>query len=169
MIATPLHWIEGPWLGRLAIAPRPRGGDWLTDEMRAWHNAGVDVVVSALTVEEEQELDLGAEADDCRAEGMTFVSFPIPDRGTPDSRSVAETELRRWERELAEGHSIAIHCRQGVGRSALLAASLLAIAGLPTEDAWRRIRTARRAPVPDTREQEAWVEELMSDKVMLPG
>ena len=33
---TELYWIPGPWLGRLAIMPRPRGGDWLEDEIRSW-------------------------------------------------------------------------------------------------------------------------------------
>jgi len=26
---TELHWVDGPWPGRLAVAARPRGGDWL--------------------------------------------------------------------------------------------------------------------------------------------
>ncbi len=37
---TQIHWIEGPWPGRLAISPRPRGGEWLKDEIRAWSQSG---------------------------------------------------------------------------------------------------------------------------------
>ena len=46
--------VDGPWPGRLAIVPRPRGGDWLEDEVRAWREAGVDIVVSALEADEER-------------------------------------------------------------------------------------------------------------------
>jgi hypothetical protein len=41
---TELYWIERPWRGRLAIMPRPRGGDWLDDEIQSWRRSGVDVV-----------------------------------------------------------------------------------------------------------------------------
>ena len=43
---------------RLAIAPRPRGGDWLEDDVRLLQRAGVDVIVSALTPVEAEELGL---------------------------------------------------------------------------------------------------------------
>ena len=59
--------IEGPWPGRLAIVPRPRGGDWLEDEVRAWKEMGFDVVVSLLTRDELDELGLVAEAALSRA------------------------------------------------------------------------------------------------------
>jgi len=32
--------------GFLAISGRPRGGEWLEDELRSWHQSGVDHVVS---------------------------------------------------------------------------------------------------------------------------
>jgi hypothetical protein len=70
------YWIEGPWSGRVAILPRPRGGDWLDDEIRRWKSAGIDVVVSTLTNEEIGELDLGREAELCRANGIDYVVFP---------------------------------------------------------------------------------------------
>jgi len=47
-----LFWIPGPWRGRLAVATRPRGGDWLADEAAGWRRAGLDVVVSLLENEE---------------------------------------------------------------------------------------------------------------------
>ena len=40
---------------------RPRGGDWLADEMRALSEAGADILVSALTTDEANELDLARE------------------------------------------------------------------------------------------------------------
>jgi hypothetical protein len=50
MIAR-IHWIELPLTGRLAIAARPRAGDWLVDEVAAWRAAGIDLVVSLLEPE----------------------------------------------------------------------------------------------------------------------
>ena len=41
-----LFWIPGPWRGRLAIASRPRGGDWLDDEADAWRQADIDMLLS---------------------------------------------------------------------------------------------------------------------------
>src|SRR5205823_4176739 len=61
MVTNP-YWVQGPWLGRLAILPRPRGGDWLEDEVRSWKNAKIDAVVSLLTPGENAELSLGNEA-----------------------------------------------------------------------------------------------------------
>ena len=33
-MGTKLYWVDGPWLGKLALAARPRGGDWLCDELK---------------------------------------------------------------------------------------------------------------------------------------
>ena len=35
--------IQGPWTGQLAIIARTRGDDALSDEVRSWREAGVDV------------------------------------------------------------------------------------------------------------------------------
>ncbi|MCC6363579.1 MAG: hypothetical protein IT165_08635 [Bryobacterales bacterium] len=61
MISTRLYWIDGPWRGKLAMAARPRGGDWLDDEMESWRRAGIDTVFSLLTGEEERDLDVTAD------------------------------------------------------------------------------------------------------------
>ena len=58
MIWTELHWVDGPWSGKLALAARPRGGEWLHDELESWRRAGVHTVFSRLTPEEERDLDL---------------------------------------------------------------------------------------------------------------
>ena len=59
---THFYWIDGPWPGHLGILPRPRGGDWLDEEMRSWKDAGADVVVSLLMPGESIEFDLEQEA-----------------------------------------------------------------------------------------------------------
>jgi protein-tyrosine phosphatase len=152
-----LYWIDIPWSGRLAIMPRPRGGDWLEDEVWSWQADGVDVVVSTLRNDEIAELDLAREEEFCRAQGMEYLAFPIVDRGVPMSAKTAADLVRQLESKVTEGKGVAIHCRQGVGRSALLAACLLALSGMDAETAFERIQQARSCPVPDTAEQREWV------------
>jgi len=57
-MTTELHWIDGPWLGQVAISSRPRGGDWLEDEVHSWDQLGVDIAVSLLTKDETVDLRL---------------------------------------------------------------------------------------------------------------
>lgn len=137
---------------------RPRGGDWLADDMRRLRQAeGVEVVISLLEPAESRELDLLQESQCCSAGGLDFLSFPIPDYGVPPSHREAINFFQQVLRMLNEGKHIAIHCRQGIGRSSLVAASVLVLTGIPAETAWERIRQARGRSVPDTQEQIHWV------------
>jgi protein-tyrosine phosphatase len=154
---TDLYHLNGPWPGKLAIAPRPRGGDWLEDEVRVWKSEGIDVVASTLEADEAAELDLSAEESTCRANGVEFVAYPIPDRGVPASAQQTAAVVQLLEQKLATGQSIVVHCRQGIGRSSMLAACLLASAGQDVEAAFAAIARARGRPVPDTEAQEDWV------------
>ena len=152
-----IFWIDGPWRGRLAILPRPRGGDWLDDETGAWRRAGVHMVVSLLEREEETELELGREAESASASGLAFVSFPTPDRGVPSSREAVAAVITRLTDVLRTGNNVGIHCRQGIGRSALLAAATLISAGEDLDSALRSIAHSRGVAVPETEEQRRWI------------
>lgn len=149
--------IKGPWRGQLAIVPRPRGGEWLEDEVRAWKDEGFDVMVSLLTTGEVSEFDLSREADLSRGQGLQFCEFPIPDLGVPSSMAATQELLDKLNASLAAGKKVAIHCRQGIGRSGLVAASLLAVSGVDAEMAFREVSAARGLPVPETSEQREWV------------
>jgi len=157
-MSTELHWVDGPWPGKLAIASRPRGGDWLENEMVAWHQAGIDSVLSLLTSEEEQDLDLKREAQEAKAQGMKFSSLPIPDREVPNSESEVSAALDRLDADLAAGKNVVIHCRQGIGRTGLVAACLLIAKGLTPEVAVKTLSAARGNPVPETTEQRRWID-----------
>lgn len=160
MTTPTLYWIDGPWAGRLAIAARPRGGDWLDDEVRAWRDAGVNVVASLLAPEEADALNLKDEARVSKENDIVYRSFPIPDRGVPESRTTALNLIKSLEEELAQGKTVVVHCRQGLGRSALIAAGLLILGGLEPEEAITRVTIARGCPVPETPEQSNWVSQL---------
>jgi len=166
---TDAPWIEGPWRGRLAILPRPRGGDWLEDEIRAWRSAGADVIVSLLTSDEVDDLDLTQEARLCQANGIEFLSFPIVDRGVPASQRATLDLVKKLERLVTRGRSVAIHCRQGIGRSALIAACILVLAGINPEIAFRRAGSARGCSVPETPDQRQWVIEFARELTPVPA
>lgn len=136
---------------------RPRGGDWLVDEMRALRNAGADLIVSMLTPSEVQELDLHAEADAAAAAGLRFIALPTPDRGLPDSTRFGDL-VGDIADELQADRHVVIHCRMGIGRASLLAAAVLVSEGVSPHAAWEAIAEARGLAVPDTAEQRTWLE-----------
>ncbi len=162
---TELYWVQGPWPGRLAIMPRPRGGDWLEDEIQAWRRSGVDVVVSLLTPEEIGVLNLAEEGGLCRANGIPFFSFPITDRGVPATRDAFSDLVMKLAEQLAEGKNIAVHCRQGIGRAALVAICLLVLSGMSAEAAIQRVSAARGCSVPETPEQKHWIADFAKSLV----
>lgn len=154
---TELYWIDGPWLGRLAIAARPRGGDWLEDELAAWRRTGIDTIVSLLTADEEHDLDLQNEARETKAHAMEYRSLPIGDRQVPSSLTAAARLIERLDADLSTGKNIVVHCRQGIGRSGLIAASLLVGRGADPEAAIKRVSAARGTVIPDTEQQRDWI------------
>ena len=165
---TELFRIEGPWPGSLAISARPRGGDWLEEELREWRQAGIDVVVSLLAPEEAVDLDLEQERAHSEAIGIDFHSFPIVDRSVPPRDADIPRFLREIDARLRRGRNVVVHCRQGVGRAGLVAATLLIERGLSPEEAIRRVGAARRVPVPETEEQRLWVENFAVDLAQNP-
>ena len=154
---TPLYSIQGLPAGQVSIMARPRGGDWLLDEIKTIRSADVDVLVSLLTPDEVMELDLSEEAESCRRQEVIYLSFPIPDRQTPPFSERTFTFLEQLHQQVSAGKHVAVHCRQGLGRAALMAASLLVLAGFSPDQAFERLSSVRGYPVPETEEQRAWV------------
>jgi len=145
-----LYWIDLRAAGRIAIMARPRAGDWLESEIDAWKNGGIDIVVSLLEQDEISELALQHEAALCRAQGIDFISCPIPDRGVPQSRPKILQLARPLVASVQDGRSLAIHCGAGIGRSSLMAACVLVCSGITADDAFELIRASRGLSVPDT-------------------
>jgi protein-tyrosine phosphatase len=153
-----IYWIDTPGAGRLAVSARPRGGDWLQDEVEGWRDAGVNVVVSLLTPEEIEDLELTHEAALVAAQGMRYLSLAIPDRDVPPSRASAVRLIRTIAEELDRGSNVLVHCRGGIGRSGLIAASALATFGVAPDECLRRISAVRGMEVPETEPQLRWFE-----------
>lgn len=142
---------------RLAVVARPRGGDWLCDELKAISREGIDVLVSMLTPEEAQELGLESESAECGDTGIALLNIPIPDRSVPTDRDDFLRQVDHIVNLLREGKSIAVHCRAGIGRSSLLAVSALVRLGWSANEAFDAVEAARGRAIPDTPEQRKWV------------
>jgi hypothetical protein len=91
--------------------------------------AGVEILVSALTASESDELGLSEEQSCCTREGILFVSYPIEDRSVPSSFSEFSKLIESLDNKLRLGKAVAVHCRAGVGRPSIsLPVSLVAMA-----------------------------------------
>lgn len=154
-----LYTVAREGAGRLSTMARPRGGDWLSDELRALRAAGVDILVCALPEAERDELELADEADVARAAGLEFLAIPIADRGVPHAEAVVPV-LGELAVRLRSGAHVVTHCRFGIGRASLLTVAVLVLDGIAADDAWRRVAAARGLDVPDTEEQRRWVDQL---------
>jgi len=130
------YWIRTERV-RLAITPRPRGEDWLADDIRFLQRAGLDVLVSALTLAEAEELRLLEESQCCQNNGLEFLSFPIEDRSVPASFSEFDGLLKSITEFLRNCKAAGVHCRAGIGRSSMIVASALIQNGLSVDSAFR--------------------------------
>ena len=158
-----VFWTKEKYPGRIALVPRPRGGEWLEDEAAAWSIAGLDVIVSMLEAEEIESFDLEREGELCGENGIEFISFPVRDRSIP---KVDESFLRVIEQLktlLLNGKNIGIHCRQSVGRAPLLAAVLMISFGITPTEAFWQLSVVRGVEVPETDEQRNWAEKFAEE------
>jgi protein-tyrosine phosphatase len=152
-----LYWLSKSFPGKLAISARPRGGDWLDLEVEGWRKQGVDIVVSLLIDAENEEFGLQKEAVTAEQSGIRFYSFPIEDRGVPSSKNGLDRLVAQLGSLIRQGKNLAIHCRQGIGRSSLVAAAVLLAAGDDLNDSLQEIRDVRGLEVPETSQQREWL------------
>lgn len=142
----------------IATMARPRGGDWLQDDLLSIKQRGIDILVCLMENAELDELFLQAEADLCKKTNLEFIHFPIADFGLPKSDEEVESLILQLKTAVEEGKKIAIHCRMGIGRSSSIAAVILiALWNYTTKTAFEAITKARGLRVPDTEQQIEWV------------
>lgn len=161
-----VYWTEEKHPGRIAIVPRPRGGEWIEDEVAAWREAEIDVIVSLLDANETESFELAREAEFCEANGISFFSFPIADRRVPVSKNAFLELINKLKMLLVKGKNVGIHCRQSIGRSALLAAALMVLFGVNPDAAFQELSEVRGLDVPETGEQRSWIENLAEELAM---
>jgi protein-tyrosine phosphatase len=150
-----IHHFENKAL--MGIMPRPRGGDWLEDEISHLKKCKVDVLISLLEKTEVQEPGLQNEDLVCQENRVKFKSFPIPDRGIPSSSADVDRLILELKRQIDQGNSIVIHCRMGIGRSSIIAGALMLTFDRNVDHILQTISKARQLQIPDTMEQVDWL------------
>jgi protein-tyrosine phosphatase len=130
----------------------------LQGDVADWKGAGIDAVLSLLTSEEQQELGLRSEASEASRQGLEFSSFPIADLQVPRSEAQLAKVLDEVTTKLSAGKNVVVHCRQGIGRTGLIAACLLIKSGMSPGAAVESVSAARGMAVPETPEQREWIE-----------
>ena len=143
---------------------RPRGNEWLEDEVKKLAMREVNLVVSLL--EESEIIELGIEQEEllCHQHQIEFVHFPIQDRGFPNSKESYFSLIKTLYQHLSLQKKIVVHCRMGIGRASLMAAGVLMMNGSKREDVFDVISYYRGFQVPDTIEQITWFNQLEWEK-----
>jgi protein-tyrosine phosphatase len=119
------------WLtADLAFSRAPRDAEW-----RAVRQAGIRCV-----------LDLRAEAhatgSEASAEGLLYLRAPVPEGGVPLDSDLSL--LADWIDQSVSDHGpVLVHCREGLGRSPLVACAALVAMGVPVREAYAALRRAR--------------------------
>ena len=152
-----IFWINGDSLPRIAIVLRPRGDDWLEDELRRMHAGGIRTVVSLLEPDEAAWLGLAGEKAAAERAGLGFLSHPIPDTHVPSHVSSFRDFVTDIAHRLGAGEAVGVHCRGSIGRATITAACSLIHVGWEPSRALSAIALARGVDVPDTPEQKAWI------------
>jgi protein-tyrosine phosphatase len=152
-----LHTCESD--ARIGIMARPCGNDWLENEIINLKNNKVGIVVSLLEKEEIKELQLIHEEELCKKNNIIYINFPIPDRDVPKHDNKLEQLIEILLSNLNNGISVVIHCRMGIGRASIIAASVLLKYGFKTDAITNKIIQTRGLKIPDTDQQLAWLKE----------
>ena len=154
-----IHWINDKKIGekKIGTMARPRGNDWLDDEIKSLKTREIDCLVSLLERSEEWELGLQDEEEYCRNWEIEFISFPIKDVNIPKNENEFISLAKELANEINKNKKIVIHCRMGIGRTSILAAATMINLGYEAKDIFEIIGEYRKLKVPDTDEQRNWI------------
>lgn len=157
-MAVKVYWVHRFHNGaRLGIMARPRGNDWLEEEIISLERGKAGLCVSLLEQAEIAELGLQQQESFCRKHGIGYLHFPIADRSVPQDDTKTKNVIREIEDKIKSGLSVVIHCRMGIGRSSIIAGCVLKRADIGAGEAIAMIGEARGLKVPDTEQQLAWL------------
>lgn len=91
----------------------------------------------------KNEFDYDRYIDSLSKQGIQVFNVPIPDMKTPTIEQVNETYA--FVKPLVDaGHSVGFHCGKGLGRTAVMIASMIVKDGISGEDAVSRVQHAKQ-------------------------
>lgn len=152
-----IFWIQGEPAPGLAIVSRPRGEEWLEDEMLQLRRGGIDTLVSLLEEYEAGWLGLGGERAAAEKAGLEFLSYSIRDGHVPASIVNFRAFATDLAQRLRSGWHIGVHCQGSIGRATVTGACTLIHLGWKPKAALAAVEQARGCSVPDTEEQRRWI------------
>ena len=152
-----IFWIDGNPRPGMAIVTRPDGSGLLKHEMLMLKRNGIDTLVSLLEPREAEWLGLEDEPAEAEKAGLVFLNFPIMDTQVPWDVARFRAFVSDLAARLRNGEHIGVHCRGSIGRATVTAACTLIHLGWKPAAALAAVEAARGCPVPDTREQHAWI------------
>ncbi len=142
---------------RIGIMARPRSGEWLGDEIQNLKRQNVGILVSLLEKNEIVELGLENEEQICSDCQIEFINFPIRDRSIPKNSQEVDRIIDYLSTCLKDGITVVVHCRMGIGRSSIIASSILMSDKRNVDELLESISSIRGLKVPDTDEQVKWL------------
>ncbi len=147
----------------LTLAPGKKAdaseGRWArdleTDLRRLREEYDTEVLVSLLERGEYSDLGIDELFQKAEEMGIEVLHLPIPNYGVPMDTEEGNYRpmIKDVVERLREGQTVVVHCRGGLGRSGLVAASVLVALGHPAEEAIRIVREAREGAI-ETPDQE---------------
>jgi len=122
--------------GRLLLHSMP--GRFETID-RVWHHLRSEAVGAIVCLNEEYEIRLKsspyAEALENGSVPCAVLPFEIREGGVPEDRDAFWALAKEVANRLQSGEAVLIHCAGGVGRTAMLAVSVLLALGEPLNEA----------------------------------
>ncbi len=146
--------------GLLSISARPRGHEWLEDEINAWGKSGIKHVISLLELKEALSLGLRDEAFFTNRAQMRYTNYCIPDMQVPVKTHDFIDLALNLSQDIQSGDWVHIHCRSGIGRSGVMASTILYFLGYEPEQTLSVLSQCRKLQIPDTEEQKSFILDL---------
>jgi ADP-ribosylglycohydrolase/protein-tyrosine phosphatase len=160
---------ESYWLlpGRLLVGAHPgsRSRAQAMDRLRRFLEAGVTCFIDLTEPEETPSYEALLPFATPTGRRVEYLREPIVDHGVPANRETMARILAMLDGALESGHTVYLHCRAGIGRSAMAAACWLGERGGNGEQAlaelarcWPQAAQSRHWPrIPETDEQVQFV------------
>lgn len=166
---TPRPVDETYWVvpGRLLVGAHPgsRSRAQAMDRLRRFLEAGVTCFLDLTESTESPGYEMLLPFETPTGRRVEYLREPIVDHGVPANRETMARIIAMLDAALESGHIVYLHCRAGIGRSAMTAGCWLAerrgsgdAALLELADLWQQAAQSSRWPrVPETQEQVEFV------------
>lgn len=122
---------------------------------RVWTQVKREEVRAIVCLAEKHELQEKsseyARAVEAGTAPCSVLAFEVPDRGVPEDKDGFRTLAGDVAMRLRSGEAVLVHCAGGVGRTAMLAVSILVALGQPMDDA--RMAVSRAGSTVETASQ----------------